>query len=102
MTMRSSQKCPNCARQKFAVTDKFRQPGHRASNDSHVDSAITIQDGVWGMKALGVFETWICLHCGFTEFYARDLPRDIEAIIEDHPDQLRVVDATPPKQGPYR
>ena len=102
MTMRSSQKCPNCAGQKFAVTDEFRQPGHRASNDTHALSAITIQDGTWRKEALGSFEAWICLHCGFMELYAHDLPHDIEAIIKDHPDQWRIVDARPPEQGPYR
>ncbi len=54
------------------------------------------------MPPLGHFETWICLSCGYTELYAHGIPVNIASIVEKHPDQLRIVDAEPQGQGPYR
>jgi predicted nucleic-acid-binding Zn-ribbon protein len=103
-TVRLTNICPKCSRQKFAVTKKFTQPLHPATSGRTTFAAITVErGGLMGIRQeLGMFEAWICLHCGFTEFYAHDLPHDIEAIIKDHADQWLVVDATPPDRGPYR
>jgi predicted nucleic-acid-binding Zn-ribbon protein len=99
--MRSTQTCPECSGKKFAVTKEFAQPIPRTTYGRYTFPAITVEDSS-GTQGLGMFEAWICLHCGFTRFYAHDLPHDIEAIIKGHPAQWRVVDATPPEQGPYR
>ena len=103
--MRSNQTCPKCVGQKFLVTDELRQPDERGDG-THALRAVTLRwENVFGegvRPELGRFETWICLRCGFTELYAQKLPHDIEAIAKQHPDQLRIVDAGPPKQGPYR
>ena len=100
--MRFSNMCPKCGRQKFAVTKELRQPDHHSSNVTEPMAVVTIQDGILHRKAMGIFEAWICLHCGFTELYAHDLPYDIEETIKKFPEQWRIVDATPPDHGPYR
>jgi hypothetical protein len=55
----------------------------------------------WSMQKLGKFETWICVRCGYTEFYAYG-PEDPEMLAKQFPEQLRIVDAEAPAQGPYR
>jgi predicted nucleic-acid-binding Zn-ribbon protein len=107
--MRTTQTCPKCSGKKFAVTDEFRQPDYDSSNVTRPFSAITIPTGsssrgkcsYEGRKALGQFETWICVVCGYTEFYAYGLD-DIEHVAKQYPDHLRIVDATPRGQGPFR
>jgi predicted nucleic-acid-binding Zn-ribbon protein len=88
--MRFDQTCPKCSRQKFAVTESFTATG---------GAFVPV---IADLKRHGLFETWICLHCGFTEFYAHDLPHDIEEIIKQDSKHWRIVDATPPEKGPYR
>ena len=100
--MRSSQTCPKCSGQKFAVTREFRQAPRSNSNATFQFPAITLE-----IKALddriitGRFEAWLCMGCGYTEFYAYGL-EGVEQLAQQYPDQLRIVDARPPEQGPYR
>jgi predicted nucleic-acid-binding Zn-ribbon protein len=106
--MRSTQTCPKCSGQRFAVNDEFRQPDQDSSDGTEPLPAITIKvpkddwnpDGPSCRKALGSFETWICLGCGYTEFYAMGLD-NIEAAAKQHLDRLRIVDAGTKHQG-YR
>lgn len=49
----------------------------------------------------GQFTSWICLGCGYTEFYAGNLD-GIEALAASHPDKIRIIDAAPESQGAYR
>ncbi len=68
-------------------------------------TAVTEKSGLKVMGStppVGYFETWTCLSCGYTEFYARGIPSNIGSIVEKHPDQLRIVDAEQPGHGPYR
>jgi predicted nucleic-acid-binding Zn-ribbon protein len=104
--MRSTHTCPKCAYKKFATTTEFRQPVHR-STATEPFFAVTLNE-TQGMpffgsstKPLGGFETWICLGCGYTEFYAHGLT-GVEELAKQHPEQLRIVDARSPGQGPYR
>jgi predicted nucleic-acid-binding Zn-ribbon protein len=105
--MKLTQKCPKCVGQKFAVTDEFRVPDQDSSNMTEPFPAVTInthrdtqERSPWDRKTMGTFETWICLGCGFTELYAKSLG-GVEALAAQHPERLRIVDATP-KDGPYR
>ena len=65
--------------------------------------AITIEGRRWDQSDEwhGHFETWICLACGRSELFARDCG-DVEALAEKYPDQVHIVDAESPKQGPHR
>jgi predicted nucleic-acid-binding Zn-ribbon protein len=95
--MRSSQTCPKCSGNKFAVTAEFRQPVHR-STATEPFFAVTLTEEIgrfFGSSTAprGGFETWICLGCGYTEFYAKGLD-GIEELAKEHPEQLRIVDAT--------
>jgi predicted nucleic-acid-binding Zn-ribbon protein len=99
--MRATQTCPKCAGKKFAVTDEWRQPDERALSGMLVVAAVTVEVYNRRRKALGSFESWICLGCGYTELYAHGL-QGVEALAQQHPEQLRIVDAGPPERGPYR
>jgi predicted nucleic-acid-binding Zn-ribbon protein len=98
--MRSTQTCPKCAGKKFAVNSEFRFPDHQSSNGTDALPAITLANGST-RRTLGRFETWICVGCGYTEFYAYGA-EDLEALARVHPEHLRIVDAEPRGQGPYR
>ncbi len=107
--MKATQTCPKCAGQKFAVSDEFRQPPYGTSDVTMPLPAITIALG-WpspgqsshdGRVAYGTFEAWICLGCGYTELYAQGL-EGIEGVAREHSQRLRIVDARPQAQGPYR
>jgi predicted nucleic-acid-binding Zn-ribbon protein len=101
--MRYTQTCPKCGGHQFAVKDEFRLPS-RASNATVPFPAVTIdRHGEVDDDTIksGRFEAWICLGCGYTEFYAHEI-EDLKALAKQHPDQLRIVDARPPEQGPYR
>ncbi|XYI02568.1 hypothetical protein ACMHYB_23560 [Sorangium sp. So ce1128] len=57
-----------------------------------------------GVNRTGKFQTWVCLTCGYTEFYAHDLGdlAQIEQAVSPWSDQMRIVDATAPQKGSYR
>jgi predicted nucleic-acid-binding Zn-ribbon protein len=107
--MRATQTCPKCTGRKFAISEEFRQPDHDTPNLTTPFPAITIvahrpaeeRTGHSARKTVGTFETWICVGCGYTEFYAKGLG-DLEALAKQHPDRLRILDAGAIKQGPYR
>jgi predicted nucleic-acid-binding Zn-ribbon protein len=101
--MRSTQTCPKCSGQRLAVMDEFRQPEAGSSSTTVVVVVAIEAEGMFRGNAggLGSFETWICLGCGYTEFYARRL-KGIEALAEKHPDRVRIIEPTSPKRDPYR
>jgi predicted nucleic-acid-binding Zn-ribbon protein len=100
--MRYTQKCPKCEGQRFAVAEL---------RDPRTDQPLSVVS-FWGaepamveprrLQVHGSFESWICLTCGYAEFYARDCSLPFEMIAQQHPDRLRIVDARPPEKGPYR
>ena len=82
---------------------QFRIPDHESSNLCHVVPAATCEVGgsfIPGRKALGHIELWSCLACGFSEMYSA--LAGVEALARAHPDQVRIVDTTPPRSGPHR
>jgi predicted nucleic-acid-binding Zn-ribbon protein len=93
--MKYTQKCPKCGGQKFAVTE-LRE--HRS--DQAVPVITFYENGY--LQTHGSFESWICLGFGYAEFHAQKCPLPFETIAQQHPDRLRIVDATAPKDGPYR
>ena len=101
--MRNTQTCPKCSGKKFAVVAELRQPDHDSSNMTQPFPAVTVRvpGFISDRRTLGQFETWICGRCGYTELYAYGLG-DIEQVARQWPDQVRIVDATPRAQGPFR
>ena len=109
--MRATQTCPKRAGKKFAVSTELKLRDENSSSGTYALPAITIQ--LPSRRApLGKLETWICTRCGYTEFYAYGIGEintlarygigDLNALARQYPDQLRVVDAEPQGQGPYR
>lgn len=97
--MRHTQVCPKCNGRRFAVQPKFHIPSHDSSNGTERVPVAAVSTG-WKRATLGHFEVWSCLRCGFTEFYAA--LGDMEAFAERFPDEVRIVDTTPPRSGPHR
>ncbi len=89
--MRQTKMCPDCSGRKFAVMAELHD-----SDDRRVPATPWING--WN---LGSFEVWMCLRCGYTALYARNLPQDIEKLAQASPELLRVVDAES-GGGPYR
>jgi predicted nucleic-acid-binding Zn-ribbon protein len=108
--MRSTQTCPKCSGKRFAVAKEFRQgaagsgrqdwtvPFHAIAVPTSAVSAD--EENSDGARKTGHFKTWICLDCGYTEFYAYGLA-GIHELADKYPDRLSIVDATP-TDGPYR
>ena len=106
--MRSTQTCPKCAGQRFAVSDEFQIPDLRERSKRAVQGvpAVTVESkpdrsGFTNATTAGYLEQWICLGCGYTEFYTRNLEL-VEQAAKEFPARLRIVDARPNNQGPYR
>lgn len=89
--------CSKCEGRRFAVQRQFHLP-IKGSMASHKIPAVTIGGSSW---KVGHLETWICLGCGLTEFYARDID-SLEERAKRYPDQLKIVDYTAPTTGPHR
>ncbi len=103
--MRATQTCPKCTGRRFAVIAELRLPAHDSSNGIQPFPVATVEtEGGWiahGRVSVGHFETWVCHGCGYTEFYARD-QRQLVQLAEQHPEQVRIVDASGAAQGPFR
>lgn len=108
--MRTSHTCPKCACKRLYVVSDVHQPDTESSNGLHrffVHAAPVAADvtgsaeGTRYRTHAGRFESWVCSHCGFTEWYARDPERVLEALSRDPEGGVRVVEAqdTP---APYR
>ena len=97
--MRATQRCATCSGGRFAVN--ILRNLNRGSLPAV--PAIVIENRKWSQveEWHGYFETWICLACGRSEFFARDYG-EIEALARKHPDQVRIVEVEPREQGPYR
>ena len=91
--MHPTMTCTACSGQRFAVRVLVDGRGWRLR-------AVPLP--AFSRAEAGRFEAWICLGCGYTAIYAQQLPEDIEALAKQFPDELRIVDAGPPEQGPYR
>jgi predicted nucleic-acid-binding Zn-ribbon protein len=79
--MRTTATCPKCSGKKLIV----------------VHERGFLRD----TKVIGRFESWICAACGYTEFYAKDLA-DVDALASQWPEDVRIVDSTVPRTGPFR
>lgn len=99
--MRSTQTCPKCSGRKFAVSARFQVP--EVGECPAIMAHTVTRSGMESIRA-GKFQTWMCLSCGYTEFYAYDLGdlAQIEQAVGTWSDQMRIVDATAPQKGPYR
>lgn len=69
--MRNSTACPRCQGTIFYFVPRAQIPDHRySSTDSFRDITLT---GTNTHDSISI-EAWVCRRCGYTEFYARDLP----------------------------
>ncbi len=97
--MRSAQTCPECSGKRFLVMAKLQVVTARGPGSVPALMVINSDE----VKSSGTFETWTCQGCGYTALYASgiDFTR-LDALCRTFPEQVRVVDARPPEQGPYR
>lgn len=101
--MRSTLKCTKCSGQKFVVTDEFCIP-YRDKCEIEPFPAFVGQvkrGWAWHTVTQGAFSTWVCLGCGYTEFYVCR-PEGLETIAKGFPDRMRIIDAAAQEQGPFR
>jgi predicted nucleic-acid-binding Zn-ribbon protein len=90
--MRTTKTCPKCAKTKIAVIADFRQPDSDSTNGIDSFPVITIRTPgfIGGRESIGRFSAWVCIACGYTEFYAEGL-EDLAALASHYPDQVRIV-----------
>ena len=108
--MRSTQTCPKCSGKRFAVQPEFRVPDSYPNQDmTWPFRPFTIPTepprfggpSVTNVNFIGQFESWTCLGCGYTEFYAYGLDK-IEEAARKWPHHVRIVGPAEEGQGPYR
>lgn len=108
--MRTTNTCPKCHEKKLAVIGNVRHGPYDPNNITIAIPAVTVALGgeparyvvtADGREALGWVESWICIACGFTEFYAHSYKaEDFDRLAREHPEQVRIVNAKP--REPYR
>jgi hypothetical protein len=103
--MRSTQTCPKCSGRKFAVTDEYRLPDREYDGMTQPMPAVSLDsEGLpkrgasFGGVATGRLESWLCLGCGYVEFYAKDYDLSVlEQLQRKCPGRFRIVDAGRPE-----
>ena len=101
--MRTTATCPKCSGKKIVVAE-LRQPF--PGTIARLIPALALNtmpepSDALVVKKVGGFESWICAACGYTEFYAKDLG-DVDRLAVEHPEHVRIVDATVHERGPFR
>jgi predicted nucleic-acid-binding Zn-ribbon protein len=102
--MRTTATCPKCSGKKMMVVDLRQYPGESLTLRRIPVVAFHVKQWLLSVpSALGRFEAWICVGCGFTELYAEDLGDvDVEELAAQYPDYVRIVDAAVSERGPFR
>jgi predicted nucleic-acid-binding Zn-ribbon protein len=110
--MRKSLVCPKCQGRRFLEIDKVMIPNYEYSNsvEPFTLTAVYMETGVettgiFGSKEMARIgaeaSAFVCGGCGYTELFAKDLAI-LEHLASAAKGGVRVVDATPPSQGPHR
>jgi hypothetical protein len=86
--------CPLCSHNEVIAASASDFVGDAAVRPM----AVTHEIGWFGVKHIGVFDTYVCRRCGFTQWFARD-PDQIP-VGGDSP--TRLVVGTRTDSGPYR
>lgn len=112
--MRSTQTCPKCTGKKFAITENIRLPDREYDTYTSVVPAVTLATGAnvaprvggiqgGGRALFGRLSSWICVACGYTEFYTHAYSVEgFEQLARQFPSEFRIVDGEPQGQGPFR
>jgi predicted nucleic-acid-binding Zn-ribbon protein len=103
--MRTTATCPKCSGKKIVVAE-LRHTNNVGEIGERIDAIPVVGFRVrrsltWDTRVVGAFESWICVACGYTELYAKDLG-DIDELAAERPDDVRIVDGTLPALGPFR
>jgi predicted nucleic-acid-binding Zn-ribbon protein len=87
--MRTRHLCPKCSHNRIAHVPTIKDADH--------DRMTVGPLSVWTGETTGDFEAWICLGCGYTEFYVKRP----EALRIDQLEGATVFESDP-REGPYR
>jgi predicted nucleic-acid-binding Zn-ribbon protein len=89
--MRTTATCPKCSCRRLYVVETVALPDYGSSNVilpltvtavpyAARDLGLTDEHGTRYRTHAGSFEAWVCSHCGFTEWYARDPKGALETL----------------------
>jgi predicted nucleic-acid-binding Zn-ribbon protein len=90
--MKTSVRCPKCTGRKIAHVTEIQDKVGGATQTF----ALRSDQRIFGIDDFGVLEAFVCVGCGYTEWYTKEphrIPIDGKAV--------RLLDATGPKSG-YR
>lgn len=108
--MKTTQICPKCDSRQLWVIDRLTQRDgsstHVAAPKPVIAANLPSDGGFWSAShgeyvVGGTFEVWICVQCGFMEWYARDVNKVLEKLAKEPGLGVRLVDGGPPPR-PYR
>ncbi len=102
--MKTLQFCPKCQSRQLWIVERMALPEPDSGNTVFVMpvAAQEVRDNKrWDRIAGGTFEAWICAHCGFTEWYAKDANAVLTELARLPNGGVRWLDTTP-QRGPFR
>ena len=104
--MRINQACPKCHSTQVWIIDSVVQP----TSDSYGMNPLVVTTAMmpetnWLVGPLrmsaGTFEAWICVQCGFTEWYAKNANEKLAELAQLPDSGVRLLDTGAPR-GPFR
>jgi hypothetical protein len=92
-SMRGQLRCVVCGCRKIAHATSVLD---RGDGDTRETMAL-YQPSWWSSKVVGELEAYTCTSCGLVEWWVREPGQ-----LKEHADYMRILDGTPPSDGPFR
>jgi len=90
--MKHNEKCVKCGCRRLLVIDEVRE-----QHEFLMGTTFHVYNGQNKQGGSGKFQVFVCLQCGYTEWYAYDL----EKLLQKLPADARIIDGNL-STGPYR
>lgn len=96
--MKNTQTCPKCQSRKLWLIEEVR---NAESGNAIVAMSVTSVAGTWTPIKAGTFEAWVCVQCGYTEWYAKNANEKLWELSNNPQAGVHFID-TSGSQGGFR
>lgn len=92
--MRKTLTCPKCDSREIWVINEMKDRARRRQDIAPLAVVAAYLPGMMGAQFVegGTFETWICVHCGFTEWYAKNVNETLARLVSVPQAGVRYID----------
>jgi len=98
--MKSTLVCPKCQSRQIWIIDEVRQPRCDDMSVANPVNVTSVERPSYRLD-VGRFEAWVCVKCGFTEWYAKLADAALTMLAQDPASGVRMMDTTS-ERGPFR